>query len=247
MKRSRQTGILVGEEAITALNLQDIKIAHSAQVKIRDFTHHEEARFSGADWEWWFVDPAGAIGFAVQAKRLEKGRYDVAYKPDNHDLQINTLLRYCASAGDLSPLYCWYNYFPDVTDEIDFWGCALADGYAVYGRHLTKKYKQADMQPISTPWQHLVCNFDKYGIDHILDVAEHLASAPSPRLSAMPLPSGVRIVPPAVHRNGLPQRVVELLKSKGTGSKLVQKDRPLKYPGRLVVIERKWPKSRRFG
>jgi hypothetical protein len=246
MKRNQETGVLVREDSITSYNLQDLKVKHPKQIKIRDFTPHEEARISGADWEWWFVDNDGAIGFAVQAKRLDKGAYDVAYTPDNHPPQIETLLKYCQHAADISPLYCWYNYFPWDEVENDVWGCAIADGYSVYGKHLFETCSIEDIQPISAPWHHLVCNFNRYGSYWIRDMTRGLSQQAS-SLAPLALPAPIVRRVPEVHPGGLPNRVIDLLKSKGVGAKPKQlRDPPVSYPGRLVIIERQWPRSNRF-
>jgi hypothetical protein len=244
MERNHLTKILVDEEGITGVNLQELKIKHPYQVQIFDFTPHEESKRTGADWEWWFVDGAYAMGFAVQAKRLDRGKYDVGYKPKNNPLQIETLLRYCSIAGDISPLYCWYNYFHDENAESDFWGCALADGVAVYEKHMAGKYKLTDIKPISRPWHRLVCHFLDSGIESVDWEATSLASKIAN--PAIVLPSGVSPVSPTVHKNGLPQRVKNMINSKGKNGKLILTDPPTSYPGRIVIVQRAWPRSDRF-
>jgi len=245
MQRNHDTGILVREEAITSTNLQELKIAHSDRIKIRDFSVHEESKKTGADWEWWFLDKDTneAIGFAVQAKRLNSGSYDVGYEPENNPPQIETLLNYCADVGDITPLYCWYNYFPQWEELRDEWGCALADGYYVYSRHVKKQYSLKDLIPNSIPWHQLVCGFDRSGVTHIYKVASAMAMHAS--VPAVALPGKVQISP-EIHTTGLPQRVLDMLSTKGKGKSLIQKDPPVPYPGGLIIIERRRPKSDRF-
>jgi len=44
----------VGEESLTDYLLWQVS-RHLECVKYVKFTRHQEARFTGADWEWWFV------------------------------------------------------------------------------------------------------------------------------------------------------------------------------------------------
>ncbi len=245
MKRNYTTGILVREEAMTGINLQHLKITHPEHIRIRDFSPFEESSKTGADWEWWFVDGEFALGFAVQAKRLNNGIYDIGYQPKKNPLQIETLLKYCSDAADLTPLYCWYNYFQNELVVKDAWGCALADGYTVYKEHLGKNYNVDSIRRISEPWHYLACGFSVHGIENIVRFAQRLAYM-SPQISQMALPNGINRVPISVHQNGLPKRVRDMLTSQSSGNTLYKKDRPLAYPGKLIVIERQWPKSTRF-
>jgi hypothetical protein len=81
MARSERTGIWLREDAITALNLQDLWKFRSSGLTVVDFSPYFESTTTGADWEWWFIDAQGSFGAAVQAKSLRNGRYDFGYTP----------------------------------------------------------------------------------------------------------------------------------------------------------------------
>ena len=123
---------------------------------------------SGADWEWWFLQPSSAFGAAVQAKSLKDRAYDIAYKPKNGRVQIEMLIRYCKTHG-VSPQYCFYNFWDSepvlsriwpcasVSPDPALWGCAIADGSAIWEVHRSKAYTTDIIVPICTPWHCLVC------------------------------------------------------------------------------------------
>ena len=59
----------VKEESITDWLLFDIS-ENIKSVYYQAFTRHEEARKTGADWEWWFVFRDFAMKLRIQAKKL---------------------------------------------------------------------------------------------------------------------------------------------------------------------------------
>ncbi len=241
MRLSETTKVLLGETAITSLNLQDLIAKHSAEIDIVDFSPIVEARVTGADWEWWFVDGAQAIGFAIQAKRLDGGRYDVGYKPRNYAYQINTLLRYSWANG-LLPLYCWYNYLAPKGGKSypQYWGCAVADGYSVYQHHKRKEYTAGHLLPISVPWHALACEFDKRsvaGIHHMSHLLRHVQIDTVSKRYA--LPRNVGRVDPNPGLLGLPARVRSLLTFKDRIHEGAILDIPVRQLPRALVVVRK--------
>jgi hypothetical protein len=168
MAKTHTTGILLREDALTSINLQDLYHYKGPSFTFFDFTAMEESRESGADWEWHFVQPTGAFGAAVQAKSLVGGLYDIGYRPKKGPPQIERLLRYARRHG-LSPHYCFYNYWdgpaaaspfwpcPSIDRHLPLWGCAIADGLAVWELHRAGSHSLTDILPVCLPWHCLVC------------------------------------------------------------------------------------------
>ena len=63
----------VKEESITDSYLYRLSRA-TTTIRYRSFSRWEEARRTGADWEWWFLLQHGALRLRVQAKKLRGGR-----------------------------------------------------------------------------------------------------------------------------------------------------------------------------
>jgi hypothetical protein len=171
MKNNVTTDILLNEEAFTALNLQDLFKLHSAQVTVVDFSKKDESTTTGADWEWWFLGKQ-CFGMAVQAKRLDYGRYNIDYIPKNNYPQIDRLLDYVIDRknenNDIAPMYCFYNWWPgkDVPSswncgsfkmDSSLLGCTIADGWSIYQQHLSGIYDAHAIARISQPWHCIVC------------------------------------------------------------------------------------------
>lgn len=169
-RRNRYYPITLREDAITALNLQELYSNKISSLLIFDFTPYQEAFNTGADWEWWFLQKGYYIGAAVQAKLL--GR-DLCYNIDyvsrsTGQSQIQKLLDYCVTNG-LTPQYCFYNYW-EMTDNVInhwpclcinqnlmLWGCALAHGVVIWKLHNYRKYHINDILPVCIPWHCIVC------------------------------------------------------------------------------------------
>lgn len=99
----------VKEESITDWLLYDIS-KNATEVSYVAFTRHEEARTTGADWEWWILFSDGAIRLRVQAKRLfdTKDNYPELARTNMHGLQIAKLLDDSNSVNAF-PLYAFYH------------------------------------------------------------------------------------------------------------------------------------------
>jgi hypothetical protein len=99
----------VKEESITDWLLYDIS-KNAAEVTYVAFSRHEEARTTGADWEWWILFSDGAIRLRVQAKRLfdTKDNYPELARTNKYGLQITKLLA-DSSTVNAFPLYAFYH------------------------------------------------------------------------------------------------------------------------------------------
>ena len=82
MKKAPGIGMALSEETLTETTLYEIALEHqfSGDIDITLAKKHQEAKH-GADWQWWFMKGAEAIGFRVQAKRLfPDGTYQSLFK-----------------------------------------------------------------------------------------------------------------------------------------------------------------------
>src|SRR6056297_1942797 len=93
----------VGEESITDWLLYDLS-AKVGSLKYFKFTKHQEARKTGADWEWWFVGNQLSLRMRIQAKRLRYGAdaYPSLAYANQHGLQIDKLLNDAHSNNSLA-------------------------------------------------------------------------------------------------------------------------------------------------
>lgn len=99
----------VGEESITDWLLYTLS-ERLRWVRYLKFTRHEEAKYTGADWEWWILGDRQCLGMRVQAKKT-RGHPDLyplmAYS-NRRGLQIERLLEGARSAN-LLPLFAVYD------------------------------------------------------------------------------------------------------------------------------------------
>lgn len=107
----RQPG--VGEESLTDWFLYEMA-DRLPFVYYLKFTRHQEARESGADWEWWFVGRKQSLGLRVQAKRLSgaSDHYRLLAYTNAYGLQIETFMD-SAKRADLLPFYAFYHGTPE--------------------------------------------------------------------------------------------------------------------------------------
>ncbi|MFB6319623.1 DUF6615 family protein [Saccharicrinis sp. FJH54] len=170
MHKNFITPIQKREDAFTSDNLQDLYLMNSDFFRVFDFSPHVESSTTGADWEMWFVDSDGkCFGFAVQAKKLSKDLdYEIGYVPNNGYPQIDRLFDYCRQTNDLTPLYCFYNYFDKVNstcvwpcksypEDETLWGCAISHGVKIKNLNNLRRNTINDILPVSFPWHCLVC------------------------------------------------------------------------------------------
>ena len=98
----------VKEESITDW-LLDYFHQSSPDVRYYEFDRHEEARFSGADWDWWFLLRRGCFKVRVQAKKLRRGKdhFTELARYNQTGYQIDLLLD-SSAAHNFYPLYVLY-------------------------------------------------------------------------------------------------------------------------------------------
>jgi hypothetical protein len=98
----------VKEESITDWSL-DWLSQQTKRLAYRLFTRHEEARTTGADWEWWIIGRKRSFKARMQAKKLKPNadNHSSLAKTNVHGLQILKLIQ-GAQAADAAPLYMFY-------------------------------------------------------------------------------------------------------------------------------------------
>jgi hypothetical protein len=107
----------VGEESITDWLLFEVS-ERLPRVRYYKFNRFEEARISGADWDWWFVGNRVSMGWRVQAKKLKKDadNYADIARANRFGLQVEKLLE-SSDADNLLPFYSLY-YAPKGTPRV---------------------------------------------------------------------------------------------------------------------------------
>lgn len=174
----------VGEESITDWLLYNLslKVPH---LKYRKFTRHEEAKRTGADWEWWFIDDYKGLSLRVQAKKIFEGKdnYDGLAYTNRDGLQIEKLLADSKLENSL-PFYSLYHAAPDGNPLVlcegminagRGQGVFLAGAENLYSKYIVggrKRIEAKDLLSRSNPLHCLVC-CRKFGpgmpdgVDHI--------------------------------------------------------------------------------
>lgn len=99
----------VKEESLTDWLLYELSKRDSTVI-YKAFTRHEEARYTGADWDWIFVFSDGMVRFRVQAKKLlsNADNYPGLARSNQYGQQITKLI---SSAARVSayPIYAFYS------------------------------------------------------------------------------------------------------------------------------------------
>jgi hypothetical protein len=153
----------VKEESLTDWLLYDIDLRRS-DVIYRIFSRREEARETGADWEWWLVFSDGAVRLRVQAKKLRAAHdnYPGLAHANKYGPQIDKLIA-DAAVVNAFPIYVFYS--PNPSSSKCSLGGHLACGVHVAGAATVKQnllskkrhVSEADAIALSTPLQCLVC------------------------------------------------------------------------------------------
>ncbi len=83
----------VKEESITDW-LLDYFHQRAPNVRYYEFNRIEEARYTGADWDWWFLLRKGCFKVRVQAKKLRYGKdhFPALARENQGGCQIDLLL-----------------------------------------------------------------------------------------------------------------------------------------------------------
>lgn len=102
----------VKEESLTDWLLYEIS-QKSSLITYHAYTRHEEAKFTGADWEWewWFLTSSGSLKLRVQAKKAYSGKlnlYAGIAHSNKYGLQ-NEMLRNAAAADGAMALYAFFS------------------------------------------------------------------------------------------------------------------------------------------
>ena len=97
----------VKEESLTDYLLFQIS-EQVPKVYYKAFTRHEEAKTTGADWEWWVVFANNcAYKFRIQAKKGFPDNYPHIAHSNKYGLQIETLLKDAITTNSI-PFYAFY-------------------------------------------------------------------------------------------------------------------------------------------
>lgn len=114
-----------GENTITDLNLLELCRFNAQGIRIYKAIGRDEPEF-GFDWEWYIGRPGAWYRFSVQAKKLDVTRQK--YKSLRHkvgaDLQLDILKDFSIKKKTI-PLYCFYNYIPNLIIAKQGWNCGL--------------------------------------------------------------------------------------------------------------------------
>jgi hypothetical protein len=132
----------VGEESLTDWLLYTAS-ERLPFVRYHKFTRHQEARDSGADWDWWFVDNHQAFGLRIQAKRLRplENHYASLAHRNRYRRQID-LLRESAKKANLVALYSFYSSESNPTSILCGGGAISAVGQGVFLASAGAVYKK---------------------------------------------------------------------------------------------------------
>lgn len=158
----------VGEESLTDWLLFEVS-EQVPDVRYAKFTRWDEARTTGADWEWWFVSHRLSLGMRVQAKKLahDQDNYPALAYANKHGVQIEKL-REDATRSGLLALYALYcdnrgraklkcGGSPDAgLDE----GAFLAGANGLYAAHIRKgrgRVEAVDVLATANPLSCLFC------------------------------------------------------------------------------------------
>lgn len=259
MRLNASTKILLREDGITALNLQQLVHLHPYDILIEDFTPIEESSTTGADWEWWIFGDNCVYGAAVQAKRLDNNRYDIGYVPKNGYPQIDRLLDYC-SGNNISPMYCFYNWWPDGSIPLhwacgatpvpaNLLGCTLADGWGINFHHLSGIYDAVSLARLSEPWSWMVCGPNSEDPAHrALRVNSYLADITS-QIAVAGMVADRPRPKPVIHLH-LPEYVAEAWGLASSGRRREAAERMGEYAPKRIVLSGRIPqefrRNRRF-
>jgi len=154
----------VNEESLTDWLLFDIS-TKVPNILYHTFTRIQEARQTGADWEWWILFPHNYVRFRVQAKKLstDDNYKKIAYA-NKYGLQIYKFLEDSKQANAIS-LYALYspaiNYEMcnnQLSNQND--GVFLAGGQQIYNTFILGyplKITATDILKLCRPFSCFAC------------------------------------------------------------------------------------------
>lgn len=99
----------VKEESLTNWLLYELS-KRCKNIAYKEFTRHEEAKDTGADWDWLFVFSDGVAYFRVQAKKLSaiNDNYSGLARTNRYGQQITKLIE-SAKMVSAFPIYAFYS------------------------------------------------------------------------------------------------------------------------------------------
>ena len=133
------------------------------------FNHYEEARFSGADWDWWFLMRKGCFKIRVQAKRIKKNydhHRDLA-RSNKAGYQLDILLNSSAKRN-FYPIYSLYGFsenverclipsYRDPSNQSCLFICSAQEVYDLVFDLPRNRIGSSDLLKISIPLTCLFC------------------------------------------------------------------------------------------
>ena len=158
------------EESITDW-LLDFFDQNSSLIQYYQFNHHEEARYSGADWDWWFLLRKGCFKIRVQAKRVRKNHdhYRDLARSNKTGRQLDILLD---SSADYNfyPIYSLYGFSENVercrmpsyrapSNKSCLFICSAQEVYDLVSGPSKERIESSDLLKLSIPLQCLFCHF----------------------------------------------------------------------------------------
>lgn len=175
----------VKEDTLTDWLLMQISYKIN-RVIYHSFTRNEEARLTGADWEWWFLYPHIAYRFRIQAKKIYTNNYDSLNYTNKHGKQIDQLIS-DAKNKNFIPLYAFYTNGVNNTTcrkKIKDEGIYLANAMELEQALITpfpiqKNITDDDILKYSIPLSCILCCnlIQKDGFDIFID--EYFKTTPS--------------------------------------------------------------------
>ena len=153
----------VKEESLTDW-LLDYFHQNSPDVRYYEFDRHEEARFSGADWDWWFLLRTGCFKIRVQAKKLRRGKdhYSDLAHSNQTGYQIDTLLD-SSAAHNFYPLYVLYAKTEGVErcrrlpEPTVLSICSAQEAYELVFGSARRRIESGDVLALTIPLECLFC------------------------------------------------------------------------------------------
>lgn len=186
---SRRANFQLKEETFTDINMLEIKLRHSHQVKTTTFSKPTEGK-NGADWEWWFNHNNNWIGFRVQAKILNLNSEEFEHlhyqTPATGIYQCDKLIQNALTRNHPKiPLYCFYLQTDNMArltnwscgsfaSNRDLWGCSLLSAFEVKRLRASNHKNLSHVENLMKPWHCLVCcsGFGD-GQNKIFDISEY--------------------------------------------------------------------------
>jgi len=207
----------VKEESLTDWLLFEIS-SKTPRVRYTSFSRHDEARKTGADWEWWFLYPHGSYRYRIQAKKASPigDNYPSIAYTNRHGLQIDKLIS-DSRASNAIPAYVFFTASSSSKSSKCGGGFSAKGAFSVGAQsvysHFIAKGKavvsESDILQISIPLQCFTCcPLGRPMSDSMGRFIEHYFSEEAAILSG----NNVREVQPGFHER-LPPYVSALLES----------------------------------